>query len=42
MTKKPMILLFAVFAVAFGALAATETVSGYTGTYRINGTRRRI
>ena len=30
-------MLFAAAAVAFGAWAATETVGGYTWTYRING-----
>ena len=29
--------LFAAVVVAFGARAATETVDGYTWTYRING-----
>ena len=36
MTKKLMMLVVAVVA-AFGAWAATETVGGYTWTYRING-----
>ena len=36
MTKKLMMLVAAVV-VAFGAWAATETVGGYTWTYRING-----
>ena len=36
MTKKLMMMVAAV-AVAFGAWAATETVGGYTWTYRING-----
>ena len=37
MTKKLMTMLFAAAAVAFGAWADTETVGGYTWTYRING-----
>ena len=41
MTKKLMVMVVAV-AAAFGAWAETETVGGYTWTYRINGTRRRI
>ena len=36
MTRKLMMLAVAV-AVAFGVWAATETVGGYTWTYRING-----
>ena len=36
MTRKLMI-LFAAFVAAFGAWADTETVGGYTWTYRING-----
>ena len=36
MTKKLM-MLAATLAAAFGARAATETVGGYTWTYRING-----
>ena len=36
MTKKLM-MLFAAAAAAFGAWADTETVGGYTWTYRING-----
>ena len=36
MTRKLMI-LFAAFAAAFGAWAATETVGGYIWTYSING-----
>ena len=36
MTKKLM-MLAATLAAAFGAWAATETVGGYTWTYRING-----
>ena len=36
MTKKLMMMVAAVV-VAFGAWAATETVDGYTWTYRING-----
>ena len=36
MTKKLMMMAAAV-AVVFGAWAATETVGGYTWTYRING-----
>ena len=35
MTRKLMLLLAAA-AVAFGAWADTETVGGYTWTYRIN------
>jgi hypothetical protein len=30
-------MIVAVVAAAFGAWAATETVDGYTWTYRING-----
>ena len=36
MTKKLMMLVVAV-AAAFGVWAETETVGGYTWTYRING-----
>ena len=36
MTKRLMMLAVAA-AVAFGAWADTETVGGYTWTYRING-----
>ena len=36
MTKKLMMLV-ATLAAAFGAWADTETVVGYTWTYRING-----
>ena len=36
MTKKLMMMVAAV-AVAFGAWAETETVGGYTWTYRIDG-----
>ena len=36
MAKKLMMLVAAV-AAAFGAWAETETVSGYTWTYQING-----
>ena len=36
MTKKLM-MLAAALAVAIGAWAETETVGGYTWTYRING-----
>ena len=36
MTKKLMI-LFVTLAAAFGAWAETETVGGYTWTYRIDG-----
>ncbi len=36
MTRKLM-MLFAAVAVVFGAWADTETVGGYTWTYRING-----
>lgn len=37
MTKKLMMLLAAAAVLAFGAQAATETVGGYTWTYRISG-----
>jgi len=36
MAKKPMMVV-AVHAASFGAWADTETVGGYTWTYRING-----
>ena len=36
MARKLMI-LFAVVVAAVGALAETETIGGYTWTYRING-----
>ena len=35
--RKKLMMLFAAFAAAFGAWAATQTVGGYTWTYRING-----
>ena len=35
--KKKLMMAFAAVAVAFGVWAATETVGGYTWTYRING-----
>ena len=34
---KKLMMLFAMAAAAFGAWAETETVGGYTWTYRING-----
>lgn len=37
MKKRIAIFLVAAVAVAFGAWAGTETVGGYTWTYRING-----
>ena len=37
MTKKKLMMMAAAVAAAFGAWAATETVGGYTWTYRING-----
>ena len=37
MTKKLTMMLAAAVAVAIGARAETETVGGYTWTYRING-----
>ena len=41
MTKKLMMMLVSL-AVAFGAWAETETVNGYTWTYRINGNTAEI
>ena len=35
--KKKLMMMFAALAVAFGAWAETETVGGYTWTYRISG-----
>ena len=35
--KKKLMMAFAALVVAFGALADTETVGGYTLTYRISG-----
>ena len=35
--KTKLMLMAAAVAMAFGAWAATETVGGYTWTYRING-----
>ena len=37
MTKKLLLLLAALFAIATGAFAYTETVDGYTWMYQING-----
>ena len=35
--RKKLMMLFAAAVAAFGAWAATQTVGGYTWTYRING-----
>ena len=35
--KKKLMIVVAADAAAFGAWAETETVGGYTWTYRING-----
>jgi len=40
--EKKLMILFATLAAAFGAWAATETVGGYTWTYRINGNSAEI
>ena len=42
MTKKLMMMAVVAAAAASGAWADTETVGGYTWTYRINRTRRRF
>ena len=41
MTKKLMMAI-AALAAAFGAWADTETVGGYTWTYRINGSLAKV
>ena len=37
MTNQKLMMMAAAVAVAIGAWAGTETVGGYTWTYRING-----